>query len=460
MKEALAALLLLWGCGASGPLVAWHGRSPDGLHRVAVVEGDGVQRLIVDGRELGEWEAIGFDHVIWAQSGIAAPVKEDGAWHVFESGTLGPPYEAVGELSATPAGVVYAARDGAGWHVVVDGEPGPPFRSLRAGSLVVRRGRIAYVARGARGEHAVVDGRVGPRHRRVERLSFAGKGERAVYVAYDEDGARIVVDLTPGDIAEAVHELAVSPRVPRWAAIVERNGRLYLDHDGSRAEIPRGARELALSTDGAHVAWVVPSGEGVNVWRDGEPGARHVDIRHLTFVPGGDELLYVAEAVDGHRLVHDSGSSARFDRIEPPVVSASGHWAYVGHRNAGSVLVVDGEVRFRGEWSSSPVLGTTGDGWAAVTRHGARRHVVTARGTTEIQRPFVDTLVVDAEGAHWAIVVAAPSRQLRVVVDGRDVAALEVDEIAAQVTIGRDGLSATRDIVRSELVRATRASGR
>jgi len=400
-------------------------------------------------------------HVEWLASGVVAPVKTRRGWHVFEAGTLGQPFAAVGELQITELGVVYAARDRMGWHVVIDGERGPSFRSIRAASIVVAFGRVLYVGKSDRGDHAVVDGRVGPGFRRVERLRLVGKGEHALYVAYDPDGASIVVDGTPGPIADAVHELAVSSRQPRWAAILERGGRLVLSRDGSETELPRGARGLVISTDGAHIAWVQPSAEGAVVWRDSEPGPAHVDVDHLAFVPGCDELLYVARTADGYRVVHDTLTSARFDTIEPPVTSPSGHWGFVARRGAGSLVVVDGEVRFRGEWSSAPVLAADGEGWAFVTRRGGRRFVMTPDGATEVARPFVDTLVLDAAGAHWAIAVAdRRARELRVVVDGSAVAALTLDELAADVILGRDGSAAARALVASELARATRLNGR
>jgi len=458
VTRALFVLVLLVGCGGAAPTIAWYGRSPDGAHRASVIEEPATQRLVVDGRVLGTWRAIGLSHLTWSARGIVVPVSTEEGWHVWSQGELGPPHDAVGELHVTATELVYAARSAAGWLVVVNGSVGSPHESIRAGSIVLERGHVAYVARDARGDRAVIDEVPGPAFRRVERLGFAGKGERVVYVAYEEEGARVVIDGEPGDLFDAVHELALAPREPRWAAIVEQHGELWLLRDGARTQLPRGTRDLALSDDGSRIAWVTPTEAGARVWLDNEPQREHADVVHLRFVPSFGSLYYVAHGHAGVRAVWADSVGPRFDVIEPPVMSDAGHVGYVAHRRAGSAVVIDGELVFRGEWSSPPVFAATGDAWAFVIRRAGRRYVVTPRGRTEVSGPFVDTLVLDEDGAHWAIATADDeSRRLRIVVDGDDAAPLDMEEIAAQVAIGRDGAEETRRMVASELARARRS---
>lgn len=453
--SALAVVLLV-GCGAVTPPVAWLGRSPDGEHHVSVIEDVEGQHLIVDERELGVWQAIGLTHLAWSERGVVVPVRSADGWHVWQAGALGPVHEAVGELHVREHDVVYAALDDRGWRVVVNGEVGRAYESLGGGTILVEHGHVAYVARDAGRAYAVVDGARGPAFRHVDRLHFAGKGERALYVGYEGEGARIVVDHEPGDLLDEVLELVAAPLEPRWAALVERGGRARLVHDGREVEVLRGARALRMSGDGEHLAWVTPREGGVRVWRDGRRGRDHLEVSELAFVPTTDALVYVAHASDGARAVHGERVGPRFDAIEL-VTSAAGHWGYVGHRQAGSAVVRDGELLFRGEWCGGLSLAASGEGWAFVTRRGGRRHVLTPRGRTEVPRPMVDTLELDGRGSHWALAVAdSERRRLRILVDGEDVAALSVDELAAQVALGRDGAEAARALVRVELVRAAR----
>lgn len=453
MSRSVLLAGLLLGC-ASSPPIAWHGRSPSGAHRAQIVVAAEGQRLVVDDREVGTFERVEVGLLAWSPRGPVVPVRDGGAWRVLDGRELGPPHRAIGALEADRGRVIYAALGESGWRLWIGGEPGPAFESIRAGSLVVARRHVAYVGRDAAGEHAVIDSMVGPAFARVDGLGFAGKGRLAAYAGYDDEGSRLVIDGEPGPVVEDVIALALAPDEPRWAALIQRDARLVVLHDGDELGEQEGAADLVISRDGARVAWVRRRGERDTLVVDGEARASHERIEALRFVPPRSELVYVARSQRGSRVADPEGRlGPRFDAIDPPLANASGHWGYVGHRaGAGSAVVIDGELRFRGEWAGQLRLAARGAGWAFVARHAAGRRVVTPEGSTAVPRPLVDTLVLSDDGERWGIAVAdRRARVLRVLVDGAPVARLDLDEVAAELERGREVAEVTRGIVARHL---------
>ncbi|MCB9597702.1 MAG: hypothetical protein H6719_33605 [Sandaracinaceae bacterium] len=455
IRAPVLGLLFLAGCGAAALEPVWMGRSPDGAARVRVLPAERGERLVLDDREVGVFAAVAVQHLRWSDGAVVVPVQTELGWHVLVGTTLGPAHDAVAEVRVVEGGVAYAALGDEGWRVIAPGFDGPAHESILAGSLRVERGRVAYVTREGGAVFAVVDGQRGPPFRYVDRLELVGKGLSVLYVGYDDDGARVVVDGVPGPTLDAVHEVAVATLSARWAAIVERGGRLELLRDGVPTTLERGASGLVTSADGARVAWTEPAGRRVDVRVDGARVGRYGEVRELGFVPTSLAPIFVATDERGERVVHAGRAGPRFDAVDGPVVNAAGHWAYVGRRRVGSAVVVDGRPVFRGEWADAPSLATGSARWACVVRQAGRRYVLTPDGRTPIAQPFVDTLVLDPVGAHWAIAVAdRETRALSVLVDGAPAADLAMDELATQLGAGADGFEAARAIVASELARA------
>ncbi len=450
---ALACLLL--GCAAAP---RWSARSPAGDHEARLEEGPDGARVILDGEARGPFVAVALDALVWTETGAAVPVQTPAGWHVLRAGSLGPAHRAVGELHAEGGALRYAALDGDGWRLFDGDRVGPPHAGVIAGSVVRSHGHLAYLARDRDGARAVIDQAPQRAHRHVDRLGFAGKRGLVVYVGYDDDGARVIAGSRASAPYDAVHELARAPLAARWAAIVERAGALWLLRDGDEAPLPRGARGLALSDDGARVGWIVP-GEPERIVVDGRPVHAAAELAHLGFVPITGAPLFVARGARGWRVVHNGRPGPRFDAVEPPVTSRGGRWAYLGHRAVGDAVVVDGEAVVRAEWASAPVL--EGPGWACLARRGAQRFVhwsgARSRGRFAVPRPFVDTLVLDPGGAHVAVAVADEGRrELRVYVDGRDAGPLAAEALIARAGDGAEG---ARAVVGAVMARALDARG-
>lgn len=448
---AVIAAIALAGCG---PTLVWHGRSPDRLRRAIVLEEDGHQRVVIDGVAQSPWDAIAIEQLAWTPRGLVYPARQGGAWHLVDGDTVGPAFRAIGEVVANDR-LAYAAQDDAGWHVVIDGQVGPAFTWLRAGTLALgSTGRVVYVADDDTGEHAVIDGVVGPAFERVAGLAFGAKGALVAYAAEDERGAHVVIEDRVGPPLDGVIELALASREPRWAAIVRVGQKVLVLRDGERVSEHDDASGLAISGEGAHLAWIVPVEGRVEVWLDGARIAEHDAVERVGFVPGSDALLYVARDGDAVRVVHDGVAGPRVAAVDAIEVSESGHFGYVARRGVGRVVVIDGEVRFRGEWAGALALPANGDQWAFLARQRGQRFVVRPTGRVPIGRPFADTLVLDASGAHWALAIGErAARRIAIVRDGAEVAALDVDEVSAAITQGRDPLRVVRAIVTGELSR-------
>ncbi|MCB9594339.1 MAG: hypothetical protein H6719_16530 [Sandaracinaceae bacterium] len=451
-----STLALAVGCG---PVVVWHGRGPARARRAVVLEEDDRQRLLVDGAPQGEWDAIAISHLRWDEAGLVYPARAGERWHLVVDGEAGPPYEAIGEIATAGTRVAYAALDPEGWHVVVDGVAGPAFTSLRAGTITFGRGgrSLAYVGRDRSSERVVVDGRMGPRFDRVRGLVSGAKGRAFAYVGDDEDGSSVVVGGQRGERFDDVLELALASEEPRWAALAVRGEALVLLRDGEAFPVDDGAADLQLSPDGSHVAWVSRRGGAQGVWRDGERVGTFASVLRVRIVPRTGALLVLVEEDGGVRVVHEGSRGPRFDTVTGPLVSAAGHWGYVGYRDAGCAVVVDGAPVFRGEWAGALELAERADRWAFVARRAGRRFVVTADGPVAVPRPFVDSLVLDPEGRRWGLAVAhVDSRRVSVIVNGREVAPLDLDEVAAgqtQPLSGRSASEVVRGIVAGEIAR-------
>jgi len=455
IARAILTLALATGCG---PLVVWHGRSPDRAHRAVIVDEGGRQRLVVDGEASEPYEAVGFTHLSWTARGAVVPVRTGGLWRMMSHGDLGPAYDAIGEIVTAGDRVAYAAQDRAGWRVVDRGVPGPVFESLRAGSLAIDGERLLYVARSAGGEHVVIDGEVGPAYERIGALGTGAKGTLTGYVGVHGAGADVIVDGRVVMRAGDVRELVLAKGEPRWAAIVEGDGERSVVH-GARTFPSRTAEQLVLSDDGTRVAWIALAPGAAEVWLDGARVGSHLGVERMRFVPRTGALIYVAREAEGVRVVHDGARGPRLRTVESLVVSQAGHVGYVGTRGVGSVVVIDGALRYRGEWAGGLVLAERSEGFAFLVRDAGRRFVVTSERRVELARPFVDTLVLAPDGARWAVAVADPrTRRLDVVVDGVAVAPLDVDEVSAARLAGGDPVEVVRAIVRGELTRAIRRS--
>ncbi|MCC6876938.1 MAG: hypothetical protein IT378_21715 [Sandaracinaceae bacterium] len=463
MSESLALrprprvlVLLAVALAGCGPVLVWHGRSPDRAREARLLEEGGAQRVVVDRSPHPAFDAVAISQLRWAGRAVVYPARSQDRWHLVADGVAGPAFEGLGEVVTHGDRVAYVARDGEGWRVVAGGEPGPVFQSIRRSSLrfVGDAARLLYVGRDERGEHVVIDGEAGEAFDQIEHLRVGAKGTMIAYVGWARDGASVVVEREVRARYDEVLALEVADHEPRWAALVTRRGAGAVVHDANVIAERPGLMDVRIAAEGTHVAFTAADGGQEALFVDGREVARHRAIEEMLFVPCIGALVYVARDADGVRVVHDGVRGPRVTRVASLVASPAGHFGYVAEHGAGRLVMIDGALRFRGEWAGALVLAERGDRYAFVTRHGARRFVVTPDRSSPIGRPFVDTLVLDPEGAHWAIAIAdRRTRRVEVWVDGAAVAPLDLSEVAAGVTQERDPVEVVRTIVAGELAR-------
>jgi hypothetical protein len=436
----LSALLAL---GCAGPIVVWHGRSPDRTRRAQIIEDELGQHAVIDGAADPPFSAIGVTHARWLGGSLIYPARTADGWHLVQNGALGPAYEAIGDITIHRDRLAYCVQDREGWRVIAGGERGPAFRSLRAGSLQFAGDRVVYIARDDRGERVMIDGVEGPIADRVEDVSFGDKDRFIAYIARRADGERIVAEDRESPPFDDVLELRTAQDAPRWAAIVRASDGTKVLHDGAQIGADGELHDVRISPRGDHVAWIDGASD---VYLDGARVGSHRAVERIRVAASG--LLYVGRDEDGAHVIHRGVVGPAVRVVDAVESNDAGHWGYVAQLGIGRVVVIDGVVRFRGEWAGALTLAAESDRWAFVAREAGERFVVTPEGRFAVDRPFVDTLTIDARG-HWAIVTGA----LEIVADGSRVASIDPDEISAALTQGRDGIEVVREIVRAELAR-------
>ena len=457
-SRALAAMLVLGACG-SAPL--WVGRSVDRVHRATITEDGARVRLSIDLGATRTYDAIAFDRIAWTSRDLLAPAQRDGAWWMIDGAIDRGPFVAIGDVLAAGDHTLFAAERADGWHVTRDGHEGDAFEAIEPGALLdPDHGSAAYVITRGGHEHAVHDDALGPPCERVATLTLGAKGRM---LAYLDRGARdrLLVDHREVATYDRVLELVVAREEPHWAALVAAAESTLLVHDGATLANAPFFTHLRISDDGAHVSCLSPAADGasIDLVVDGAHVAHHrrIDGDRLAFVPGDARVVFVWEDSQGLRITLDGRESDRYESIEGPTL-ASHRAGWVARRAEQSEVIIEGETIATEEWAGTLVLASRGDGYAYVARVGRDRFVVTSRGRWAMPRFFVDTLVLDDEGRHFAALVPdSAAHALSVWIDGVPAVTLDEHELGGAIAIeaGRAALGAVvRGVVRAERARA------
>lgn len=454
---ALLATLLATGCV---PSVLWQARSDDRSY-AARVEGEGGEWVVTEHGPQARFDRVLVTHLFLAPGGPVYAAERDGSLFVVTPrGTFGP-FGEIGELVVQGDRVVFSGRREGRWRIfrVEDAEMvevGPDLDTIRPGSLIVDAAGLAFVGTLGGRERLVWDTPeahgISPPVDAVRAIRVA---PGAFFAVLREDGAERLVRTGP--------ELATLSS--GWEEILELvvAGEGYAFFGAGADDVVwvhgsplGGARSLLsapvlthlrISDDGAHAACLRPDGSGdaIALLRDGEVLAVHrrIEGERVAFVPGTSALVWVAEDRQAPRVFVDGVASDRFEEIEGPVL-AEGRVGFVGRQRvggdaSGASHVVSFDVG-RGvmeviaveTWAGQLRLGAHGHAFAA--RRGTERFVVTDRGSWPVPRFFVDTLVLDHAGEHWAAIVPdRGERELSVWIDGEPSALLDLDEVASRV---------------------------
>lgn len=389
MKRAVACALLLLTASCARDFVVWRGRTPDRARDVRVVERGGAQRVVVAGVDREPHHAIGIEGIAMAGEHLAYPVLDGGRWSIVRDGVpSATTWDAIGEVAfdATGAHLAYAGARGSSWRVVVDGNEGTELTG-------VQRGTLGFDRAGA-----------------------------VVYVGWRGDEARVTHGASVGPAWDGVHDLRIDDDVA------------YVARQGAKERVVRGtdvSPAYDVVDELADGGWIARAGDVTAVVVGGktvlesplEGGLHHLAI-------GGGHWSVARRTERGEEVVRDGVAVVpMWDKVESIVTSSDGaHSGWIARRSGRAVVVVDGEER--GAWLGARALriGKAGD-YAYVGSMGGGAVVVTDHDRAAFDVVIEDSLVVSADGRHWAAIVGYASvRRTYVAVDGRPRARFDLGE--------------------------------
>jgi len=456
---------------ACGPTLVWHGKSPDRLHDVRVVEKRG-QFVEHDGKRGPVFDGIAIGALTFSPDSkrLAYAASRGASWRLVVDGKEGPPFSAIGAtlFSTDSKRVAYIAQRGRAWHVVIDGVIGPPFDALLANSLVFSPDgkRVAYVGERGGKHHAIIDGAVGPAFAAMRPIQFSADSAHVGYLARVTDDASVaVVDGIAGSAFATVESLTFAPAGGRVAYVAHTHEGWHAVVDGTAGPSWDLVRGLAFSGDGSHVAYVARRDQGdTRVVVDGVEGPTYTGVRpaSLAFGPGATAPTYVAQRELRFFVVHAGTEGVAFDDVRAPVWNHDGsHWAYVGQLGARQTLVVDGVEGPRERAFGDVVFAPGGSQLAYVAKRGPNA-IVLVDGTEHVFDLVPDgTPVFHPAGKQWGCIVGTrASRRFDVIVDGIATSTVDVNETidlairnSVAGTPSRDGDRVLRGWVHADLAK-------
>jgi hypothetical protein len=431
IARALLVCALAGAASGCGPLRVWQGADTTGRRRVELLEAGGHQYLRIDGVDGRRYDAVAVDALTFAPGAgrIAYPAARGERWVVVIDGRESAAYDGIGEVvfSADGAHLAFSAELAGRWRVVRDGVAGAPWDALIRRSLGF-------------GD----DGR----------LSFAG---------WQGEVARLSVEGQLSPPFDSITDVVRAPGSGRIALLATRGSRCAAVLDKTEeADLPAFKLErcegLRVSPDGAHFAFVGARDGCAHLLVDGneDPGSCGVDAASVAFSSDGAHLAYVRRDGAGAWLVHDGEASGPYDDVAPPVFAPRGaRWGYLARRDGESVVIVDGAARATHSRASDLALSAEGTHVAYFAFDGARATVVHDGRAVASDVVLSGTLVLSADGRHWACVMGdASTERLHVSIDGHFARAFALEELAARMVQSSDPAALTaavREGLRAEL---------
>lgn len=354
--------------------------------------------------------------------------------------------------------------------------------SMIVGSLMLSPGRkaVAYTSRNGDGTHIIEGDKIiaGARDDWGTHLEKYLSDDRVVYSVRAKGAAYLVVGSEKGPIYDQIHSVAAASS-GRIVYHAEKGGK-HLLIEGARTEEIDGLEGVNLSSDGAHLAYVVKKGGRAAVVTDGKRGAEYDDVQTPSFDKGASIPTYVAfrgnrqvavvgereagefehvqgvdvspdgktvavTAAEGGKLVpwfaikvYKGGrhfvlinglKGPEFDEITYPRISPTGRVAYAARKDQAWSVVVDGNKGpdFDGVYGYHIAFSFDGNHVAYSGNVGG-----TYDQQLRFQRGGVDWLVVD----HEKIISPISSLELLFAPDGKTVAYQQWVERKKQLVVG------------------------
>lgn len=282
--------------------------SPDSRRLAYTARRGDLQCMVVDGVEgksYGLWS--GMYPIFSPDSENVAYMAQRGSNTIVVAGfSESRPYRNL--RSETPPAIVfspdskryaYSAELGAGqWAVVVDGKEGRVYSSASVPKFSADSRHVLYVARQGKDTFVVVDGIEGPPFVDIPygEGQFSPDGKRVAYQARITNGLYVL--MTDGQASKPYAHIEsstsyFSPDSRRITFAANKGGKACVVIDGKESPEYDGIAEMPLfSPDGRRVAHAPKRGWSTFVVLDGAEGKKYGDIYHLTFSPDSKHLAY------------------------------------------------------------------------------------------------------------------------------------------------------------------------
>ena len=398
MRCVPAFMLVAWV--ACAPRVVWVGSDPYRRIQAEVRSQGGAQWMRLGGQDQEHYQAIGAAGIVFSNDGTR---------------------------------VAYPAERAGRWWMVVDGQPQGPWDGV-ADPAFSRDGKhLAFLAEQAGQWRAVVDGVIGPPSPAVQRgtLRFSVNAEHWGYVALPKDGcAAIAIDGVVGPCHTAVVSMRVT-NLGAAAATVRDGARFHFLFGEQMGPAVDGIGAWAISEDGRRFAYAALEGKRWHAVVDGVSGAPADGVRDFQFGDEGARLAFVATDPGRARVVVDGAEGPPFLLVGKPLLAAHGpRVAYSAQDAQGAWVVVDEDRQ--GPFAAVLDVVLSGDGRhvAFLARRDGRVRVVHDGVETPLAVALDHSLVLSADGEHWAVVSGdAAAQQLWVSIDGKRKVAASSDDV-------------------------------
>jgi hypothetical protein len=300
-----------------------------------------------------------------ARGAFAYMAFDDGQFGVIVGGEPMGPYGDVAELQWSPDGgrLAFIAGEPAKFEraVIVDAKRGPTFLDVRGLRFSPDSTRLAYVATEKEGDRIVVDGRPGTPYSRCLPVAFSGDSRTVIGRVGIDQGWAVAVNDRPGALYDEVgppvfnHDAKTVAYAARRGeksfvvistgesescdhvyriAVGENSGVAYallqgkscvLVHNGR--EVGRGGlrpNHLAISADGASLAYSESHDGKVRIVADGEPGEAFASVDRLIFAPDGRTPVYVAKEGEQTYVVVGQKRHGPMEPMSDPAFNEAG----------------------------------------------------------------------------------------------------------------------------------------
>lgn len=210
--------------------------SPDSRHvHYAIVKGS-KQIPILDGKELGSFEAVANVCFNSKNNQFAFVALEGSSRLVMAGGVEVGRYGGVGQLRFSPDGnkFAYAGRVERKWRLIVNGEMlGDPYDMMSTPVFSSKAGRIGVLGATKAEQFVVVDGKSSPAFEEVDSIVFSPDEKRVGFLARQGNQWFVIVDSKRSyPFASKPTSLTFSPNSEHFAYAGIRDGNTYLVVDG------------------------------------------------------------------------------------------------------------------------------------------------------------------------------------------------------------------------------------